>query len=88
MRDEASGGRRERRREGEEKERSVEGREIRREDNFKGGTLRRTLASIHYTVHSERTKQHTTQPLPLRLWYYGYCDHVMRRNVLFDRWMT
>ena len=42
-----------------------------------------------YTLYSsERTKQHTTRPLPLRLWYYGYCDHVMRRNVLFDRWMT
>ena len=41
-----------------------------------------------YTLYSsEPTKQHTTRPLPLRLWYYGYCDHVMRRNVLFDRWM-
>ena len=57
MRDEASGGRRERRSEGEEKGRSVGGWEIGREVNFKGGTLRRTLASIHYTV--ERTKQHS-----------------------------
>ena len=28
-----------------------------------------------YTLYSrERTKQHTMRPLPLRLWYYGYCD--------------
>ena len=52
MRDEAIGGRRERRSEGEEKGRSVGGREIRREVNFKGGTLMRTLASIHYTAVS------------------------------------
>ena len=52
MRDEASGGRRERRSEEEEKGRSVGGREIGREVNFKGGTstLSRTLASIHYTA--------------------------------------
>ena len=52
MRDEASVGRRERRSEGEEKGRSVGGREIMREVNFKGSTLRRTLASIHYTAVS------------------------------------
>ena len=52
MRDEASGGRRERRSEGEEKGRSVGGREIRREVNVKGGILRTTLASIHYTAVS------------------------------------
>ena len=55
--------------EGEEKGRSMGGREIGRQGNFKGGTLRRTLASSR-----ERTKQHTTRPLPLRLWYCGYCD--------------
>ena len=38
----------------EEQERSVGGREIGRDENFKGGTLRRTLACI------QRTKQHTT----------------------------
>ena len=28
-----------------------------------------------YTLYSrERTKQHTMRPLPLILWYYGYCD--------------
>ena len=28
-----------------------------------------------YTLFSrEHTKQHITRPLPLRLWYYGYCD--------------
>ena len=28
-----------------------------------------------YILHSrERTKQHTIRPLPLRLWYYGYCN--------------
>ena len=52
MSDEASGGRRERRSEGEEKGRSVRGREIRKEVNVKGGTLRKTLASIHYTAVS------------------------------------
>ena len=50
-------------------ERGRRGREIGRQGNFKGGTLRRTLASSR-----ERTKQHTTRPLPLRLWYCGYCD--------------
>ena len=68
-REEASGGRREQRSEGEEKGRSMGGREIGRQGNFKGGTLRRTLASSR-----ERTKQHTTRPLPLRLWHSGYCD--------------
>ena len=52
MRDEASGGRRERRSEGEEKGSSVGGREIRREVHFKGCTLRRTLASIHCSAVS------------------------------------
>ena len=61
--------RREQQSEGEEKGRSMGGREIGRQGNFKGGTLRRTLASSR-----ERTKQHTTRPLPLRLWYCGYCD--------------
>ena len=61
MRDETSGGRRERRSEGEEKGRSVGGREIKREVNFKGGTLRRTLASIHYTAVSA---QNNTQRSP------------------------
>ena len=28
-----------------------------------------------YTLYSrECTKQHTTRPLPLRLWYNGYCN--------------
>ena len=61
MRGEASGGRREQRSEGEEKGRSVGGREIRREVNFKGGTLRRTLAGIHYTAVSA---QNNTQRGP------------------------
>ena len=52
MRDEASGGRRERRSEGDGEGRCVGGREIGREVNFKGGTLSRTLASIHYTAVS------------------------------------
>ena len=61
-----SGGRKRTEEEGSNgaRERSVGGREIGREGNFKGGTLRRTLDSI------QRTKQHTTRPLPLRLWYY------------------
>ena len=29
-----------------------------------------------YTLYSsERTKQHTTRPLPLQHRYYEYCDH-------------
>ena len=52
------------------REREEHGRKGDREAGiFKGGTLRRTLASSR-----ERTKQHTTRPLPLRLWYCGYCD--------------
>ena len=58
--EEASGREREQRSEGDEQGRSVGGREIGREGNFKGGTQRRTLAS------TQRTKQHTTRPLPLR----------------------
>ena len=72
-REEASGGERseegrEQRREGEEQEReegmSEGGREQYREGNFKGGTLRRTLATIQCTA------QLPTRPLPLILWYY------------------
>ena len=62
MRYEASGGRRERRSEGEEKGRSVGGREIRREVNFKGDTLRRTLASIHYTAVSAQNNTNCDPP--------------------------
>ena len=50
-REEASGGGREQQSEGEEQGRSVAGREIGREGNFKGGTPRRTLANIQDTVH-------------------------------------
>ena len=82
-REEASGGRREQRSEGEEKGRSVGGREI------GGGKLQGKYPEEdtgQYTLYSrERTKQHTTRPLPLRLWYNGYCD---ASYVLFDRWMT
>ena len=81
----------EQRSEGEGQGRSVGGREIEREGNFKCDTLSRTLASI------QRTRQHTTRPLPLRLWYILLTQNskrvcklciVMRRNLLFDRWMT
>ena len=65
-RDHSSKDGREQRSEGDEQGRSVGGREIGREGerdgNFKGGTMRRTLASI------QCTKQHTARPLPLRLW--------------------
>ena len=47
--------------------------------NFKGSTLRRTLASIYYTAVSP---QNNTQC------DFGIMGIVMRRNVLFDRWMT
>ena len=66
------GGRREQRSEGKEKGRSVGGREI------GGGKLQGKYPEEdtgQYTLYSrERTKQHTTRPLPLRLWYNGYCD--------------
>ena len=42
------------------------GREIGREGNFQGGSVRRTLASI------QCTKRHTMRPSPLRIWYYKY----------------
>ena len=47
---------------GEDKGRSVGGREIGREGNIKRGTLMRTLASIQYTAVST---QNNTQPGPL-----------------------
>ena len=83
-REEASGGRREQRSEGEEKGRSVGGRAIGREGTFKGGTLRRTLANIHYTAVRA---QNNTQCGPCHC-DFGITGIVMRRNVLFDRWMT
>ena len=58
MRDEASGGRRERRSEGEEKGMSVGGREIWREVNFKGDTLRRTLAAVSTQNNTQRGPCH------------------------------
>ena len=73
MRDDASGGRRERRSEGEEKGMSVGGREIWREVNFKGDTLRRTLASIHYTAVST---QNNTQRGPC------HCDVGITSTVI------
>ena len=66
-REDASGGRREQRSEGEEKGRSVGGREIGMDGNFKGGTLRRTLASIQYTAVSA---QNNTQRGPCHC-YFG-----------------
>ena len=67
-REEASGGRREQRSEREEKGRSVGGREI-GEGIFKGSTLRRTLASIHYIAVSA---QNNTQRGPC------HCDFFLR----------
>ena len=51
------------------------GREIGREGNFKGGTLRRTLLET-LVLQMKNSEQ-----------VYKFCI-VMRRNVLFDRWMT
>ena len=79
--EEASGGRGERGR-GEKEERGRKG--DRGEGNVKGGTLRRTLASIHYTAVSA---QNNTQRGPCHC-DFGIMGIVMRRNVLFDRWMT
>ena len=74
-REEASGGRREQRSEGQEKGRSVGGGA---KGEREGGNLQGRYPEEdtgQYTLYSrERTKQHTTRPLPLRLWYYGYCD--------------
>ena len=51
VREEASGGRREQRSDGDEQGRSVRGRKIGKDVNFNGGSLNRTLASIQYTEH-------------------------------------
>ena len=67
-------------------------REIGREGNFKRGTLRGTLASIQYTAHkTTHNAALVIATLVLRIQnckrVYKLCI-VMRRNVLFDRWMT
>ena len=51
-------------------------REIGRVENFNGGTLRRTLASIYYTAVSERNN---TQRGPCHC-DFGITGNVMRRN--------
>ena len=65
-----------------------------RERNFKGCTLRRTLASIHYATH--KTTHNVALALETlllqiengeRVYRPKLCS-VMRRKVLFDRWMT
>ena len=66
------------------------GREIGQEGNFKGGTLRRTLATIiQHTVH-KTTHNATIAALFLQIQnckrVFKLCI-VMRRSVLFDRWM-
>ena len=73
-------------------------REIGREGNFNGCTLRRTLASIQYGTHAVYSTQNNTQRGPCHCDFgklqiqnckrvYKLCI-VMCRNVLFDRWMT
>ena len=72
----------------EENGRSMGGREIGREGNFKGGTLRRTQGSIQYTAVSAPNNTNVALAIAtLVLRVYKLCI-VMRRNVLFDRWMT
>ena len=55
-----------------------ERKECGRKGDTEGGKLQGRYSEDdtgQYTLYSrERTKQHTTRPLPLRLWYYGYCD--------------
>ena len=69
------------------------GREMGTEGNFKGGTLRRTLASIQCTT-LKPTHDAALAIATLVLQIQNYCKRVykhcivMRRNVLFDRWMT
>ena len=66
------------------------GRDIGREGNFKGGNMRRTLASTQNTTHNATLAIAT---LVLEPTNKNYCKRVyklcivMRRNVLFDRWM-
>ena len=63
-----------------------------REGNFKGGALRRTLASIQYTAH--KTTHNAALDIATLVLQIQNCKRVyklcivMRRNVLFDRWMT
>ena len=74
-RKEASGGGREQRSEREEQVRSVGRREIGREGNFKGGTMRRTLTSIQYTAH--KTTHNTALAIAtLVLQIQNYCKRV------------
>ena len=90
--EEASGSGREQRSEGEEQGRSMGGRDIGREENFKGCTLMRTLARIEYTAH--KTTHNTALAIATLVLQIQNCERVyklcivMCRNVLFDRWMT
>ena len=68
------------------------GREQGRDGNVKGGTLRSTLVRIHYTVHKTTLiAAIVCETLVLQdvnsERVYKLCI-VMRRHVLFDRWMT
>ena len=69
------------------------GREIRIEGNFKGGTLRRRLASILYTAH--KTTHNAALAIATLVYYKykivnGYINSVLWCVIMycFDRWMT
>ena len=68
----------ERREEGATQRGRGEGEERGRKGDREGGNLQGRYPEEdtgQYTLYSrESTKQHTTRPLPLRLWDYGYCD--------------
>ena len=62
------------------------GKDIEREGNFKICTLMRTLTNIQYTLH--KTTHNATLDLDTLLLEMKIVSCiVMRRSVLFDRWM-
>ena len=76
--EEASGGGREQRSEGEEQLRSVGGIETGKEGNFKRGTPRRKLASIQYTAHKiTHNAALAIATLELQIQVNGYIDSVL-----------
>ena len=78
-REEASGGRREQWSEGEEKGRSVGGREI--------GKLQGRYPEEDTGQYTAVSAQNNTQHGPCHC-DFGITGIVMHRNVLFDKWMT
>ena len=64
------------------------GRDIEREGNFKGCTLMRTLTNVQNTLHkATHNAALALETLVLEMNNSELHLIVMRRSVLFDRWM-